>query len=52
MAKTATEDYGTYDRVLDWLSARRTGFAKAFVVFAVAAMVGVFLLVIVAQVTS
>lgn len=44
------QEYGTYDRVLDWFSEHRMAFAKAFVLVAVGAMVGGILLVIVAQV--
>lgn len=45
----AAQDYGIYDRILDWCSDHRMAFAKAFVLVAVVAMVGGILLVIVAQ---
>lgn len=41
--------YGLYDRVLDWFSDRRMLFAKGFVVFAAAAILGSLIFTILAQ---
>lgn len=46
----SAQEYGIYDRVLDWFSQHRMAFAKGFVLVAVGAMVGGILMVIVAQV--
>jgi len=40
MAAKKTQQYGTYDRVLDWFSDHRQTIAKVCVLVAVVAMVG------------
>lgn len=45
----AADDYGIYDRVLDWFSDRRMAMAKGFVLLAVIAIIGGLVLAIVSQ---
>lgn len=45
----AADDYGTYDRVLDWFSRHRMTMAKGFVLLAVIAILGGLVLAIVVQ---